>query len=125
MNTLTRNGLSLLELLVAVSIVAVISGMLLAGIQRVRAAADRTRCSNTLRQVGLALHQYHNSHNTLPPGVTDEGGSDPFPFMSWQPRLLPYLERDAAWQETVAAFKADRNFLNDPPHAWLTQPMPP
>ncbi|MFO0811501.1 MAG: DUF1559 domain-containing protein [Gemmataceae bacterium] len=119
-----RTGLTLIETLVAVAIVAVLMGLVLPAIQQVRAAAARTRCANNLRQIGLAHHQYHQAHGVLPPGNSYRNGKSPQPHMSWCTRLLPYLEQDALWQNALAAFTQDRDFRNDPPHLGVKTVLP-
>jgi prepilin-type processing-associated H-X9-DG protein len=115
---------TLLELLVVIALTGLLLGLTLTAIQKVRSAADRTRCQNNLRQVGLALHHYHDNVGKLPPGVTGDQPSAKQPFLSWCARLLPYLEEESFWRQIVSAFEADRDFLHDPPHTALSTPMP-
>ena len=111
-----RTGVSLVELLVAVAILSLLIGLVLSGVQKVRHSAARVRCQNNMRQIGLALHSHHGVVNQLPPGVTLPGAADPYPFMSWHTRLLPYIEQQTAWDEAVAAFRMNPNFLENPKH---------
>jgi prepilin-type N-terminal cleavage/methylation domain-containing protein/prepilin-type processing-associated H-X9-DG protein len=108
-------GFTLIELLVVIAIIGVLVGLILPAVQRVRAAADRTACSNNLHQLGLALHMYHDAHNVLPPGCTSPNNNNPYPFMSWCSYLLPYVEQGPLWAAETAAFAQNPDFLT-PPH---------
>ena len=100
-----RLGFSLVELLVAMAILALLAGLTLAAVQRVRSAAAKTDCANRLRQIGLALHQYHGAAGAFPAGVTVGGPTEPHRFMNWETRLLPYIEQEALWQKAVEAYR--------------------
>jgi prepilin-type processing-associated H-X9-DG protein/prepilin-type N-terminal cleavage/methylation domain-containing protein len=119
-----RQALSLLEVIVVLAIVGVLFGLLLAAVQAIRARAIRASCADHLRQIGLALHHYHDAHATLPPGCSYRDGKDPYPFLAWTARLLPYLEQPALWDETVRAFAQDKYFVNDPPHTAQRTALP-
>lgn len=120
----TRSGLTLIEALVVVAIIGVLSGMLLGVVQRARTAALRTECADHLRQIGIALHGYHDSYNVLPPGCSYRGGIDPYPFMSWCTRILPFLEHQDLWQDAQRAYREDPWFLHNPPHTDLSTVIP-
>ncbi len=110
-----RAAFTLLELLVVIAIIAVLIGLTLPAVQRVRDAANRTECANNLKQIGLALHQYNDVQKRLPPGCSYRNGADPDPHMTWMTRLLPYLEQQSLWQEALQAF-AQEKFFENPPH---------
>ena len=110
-----RPAFSLIELLIVIAIIALLIGLTLAAVQRVRMSAARAKCANQLRQIALALHHHHDVHLAFPPGVSNFDGKSPQPFMSWLTRLLPYLEQDALWRQSLAAFDKEK-FFENPPH---------
>jgi prepilin-type N-terminal cleavage/methylation domain-containing protein/prepilin-type processing-associated H-X9-DG protein len=91
-----RTAFTLVELLVVIAIIAVLLSLLLPAVQRAREAVSRAACTNNMRQLGLALHNYHDAVGSFPPGITVKGTDnlEMGGFCGFVP-LLPYLEQDA------------------------------
>jgi len=92
-------------------------------VQAVRAAAARVKCANNLKQLGLALHNYHDTQSALPSGLSPRRAAEPYPLMTWLTRLLPYVEQERLWQATVNAYGYRRNPFTNPPHLGYSMPI--
>ncbi len=109
-----RSGFTLIELLVVIAIIAILIGLLLPAVQKVRATAGRIQCASNLKQLGLASHYYADVHHSLPPGqlgpYPDTGvGVPPFnaQFVGALVYLLPYIEQDNTYRALMQDLPSD------------------
>jgi prepilin-type N-terminal cleavage/methylation domain-containing protein len=97
--SLARHGFTLVELLVVIAIIGILIGLLLPAVQAARAAARKMSCQNNIRQIGLALHNYHAAYRQLPSGWIADDRDHHEPGWGWASAILPQIEATAAYEK--------------------------
>src|SRR4051812_43231112 len=108
-----RRGFTLIELLVVIAVIAILIALLVPAVQKVRESANRATCQNNLKQIGLAIHNFHDSTGVLPPSRLAKY------LAGWPALILPYLEGDAVYQQ----WNLNKSFYLQPSAA-LETPLP-
>src|SRR5882757_5235327 len=95
-----RSGFTLVELLTVLAIVGILLALLLPAVQSIRAQASGLACQHNLRQIGIALHAYHDGHGAFPATFSTKDR----PYVSWLARILTYIDQGAVWQQSEQAY---------------------
>src|SRR5687768_201165 len=101
----SRRAFTLIELLVVIAIIGILVALLLPAVQQAREAARRTQCKNNLKQLGLALHNYHDQHKLLPPGYVSDyttAGTDTGPGWGWAAMILPQIDQGPLFNRSTS-----------------------
>jgi prepilin-type N-terminal cleavage/methylation domain-containing protein/prepilin-type processing-associated H-X9-DG protein len=104
MHRFVRRGFTLIELLVVIAIIAILIGLLLPAVQKVREAAARAKCANNLKQIALACHAYESAYGNLPPGRNPAAPTQFTGAGGWLYQLLPFVEQGPLFERCQQAF---------------------
>src|SRR5438128_9199184 len=115
-----RTAFTLIELLVVIAIIAILIALLVPAVQKVREAAARTQCLNNLKQLGLAIHNHHDTYKFFPPSAT----SQPFnagwaPTHGWGPFILPFIEQKPLFDQ----YQWTKNWFDPANQPVVTTPL--
>ncbi len=106
-----RRGFTLIELLVVIAIIAILIALLLPAVQQAREAARRSSCKSNLKQIGVALHNYHDVHGSLPIGALDQGANNE--AWGWGASILPQVEQSPLFENLGVTRRTLRQVLAD------------
>lgn len=122
-----RHAVSLIEVVVVIGVIGMLVGLTVPAVQKVRGATERVSCQNRLRQIGVALHNYHDTHGSFPPGQDREAYAPSLgstKSTSWLAKILPFIDQGPLWEHTLQAFAQDPMPWHNPPHVGLATVIP-
>ena len=122
----SRQAISLIELLITIGIIGILVSLALPAVMRVRDVAVSTKCQNNLKQIGLALHHYHDLHGHLPQSSAKQSprGTPATAILGWMALILPEIEQGDLYRMSEVACMTDGNPLHNPPHQGLVAIQP-
>src|SRR5437016_1842645 len=120
---MARKAFTLIELLVVIAIIAILLGLLLPAVQKVRESANRLKCQNNLKQIGLSCHQYHDTYKSFPPGyLASAPYPDTAPGWGWAAFLLPYIEQENLFRRIDFSWPVEKSSAIQVPLAMFQCP---
>jgi prepilin-type N-terminal cleavage/methylation domain-containing protein len=124
---ITRSAFNLVELLVVLGILGILLGLIVPAVQRARESAARVSCENNLRQIGLALHNFHDTYGTLPPRHKPHyelKTHDPDSLLTWMALILPQMDQENLWRVSEKACQVDYLTFHNPSHVGYSTVIP-
>ena len=119
-----KRGFTLIELLVVIAIIAVLIALLLPAVQQAREAARRSQCKNSLKQIGLALHNYHDAANAFPPGWIGPNFTPTFQGWGWSIMILPYIDQAPLYTALSPIINSGSGIVANSGGATVISPIP-
>ena len=122
----SRAGVTLIEAVIVIGLIGVLVGLLLPAVNNVRGSAARIGCQNNLKEIGLALHHYHDVNGQLPQSPPKPPiENDPNEILGWMALILPYLEQNDLYDISIKACLENTDPLNNPPHLGFSTVVKP
>lgn len=122
-----RKAFTVMELLATMAVISILISLLLPAVQQSREAARRVACTNNLRNISLAVLNFEATHRELPCGIRSDAKDADFPWMTWQVRILPFLDQSSMWSNAVQDYRSNGSpfgINGTLPHAGFRHPLP-